>query len=156
MENKCVRQSLIWWFLVAYVLSLVTSLSAFLIYNSIRSSHSTWSIIHFFCSYTLQSFLMSTTMTTFIALLMNLRHRFEALRTILRFELSDCHSKQIDSTKKNSFILIRKRFINGDTNDALPLLNRESSIATIKFIGKQHSVLTGIMDQINFCYSIQV
>lgn len=35
-------------------------------------------------------------------------------------------------------------------------INENDLIKFVKFIGRQHSFLTGIMDQINICYSFQV
>lgn len=35
-------------------------------------------------------------------------------------------------------------------------IRKRDLIETIKLVGRQHSFLTGIVDQLNFCYSFQV
>lgn len=40
--------------------------------------------------------------------------------------------------------------------NAIENIRKEDHISTIKFIGRQHCILTNIMDQINSCYSFQV
>lgn len=35
-------------------------------------------------------------------------------------------------------------------------LHKSESIAFIKFMGRLHDLLTGIMENINYCYSMQV
>lgn len=50
----------------------------------------------------------------------------------------------------------RNRFMNNkELNGSLNIENVDSN-EIIKFIGRQHGVLTDIMDQLNFCYSLQV
>lgn len=58
---------------------------------------------------------------------------------------------------KKIFFLRSNRFLFG--NKALKravIFRKDSSIGFIKFIGRQHCMLTGIVDQLNSCYSFQV
>lgn len=50
----------------------------------------------------------------------------------------------------------RNRFFNGNSLKLTTDIRKNDSISAIKFIGRQHSQLVHIMDQINFCYSFQV
>lgn len=50
----------------------------------------------------------------------------------------------------------RNQFFIGNTKKVSIDGGEEDSITTIKMVGRQHSLLTGIMDQINVCFSFQV
>lgn len=51
----------------------------------------------------------------------------------------------------------RSRFLKGEELNISTIVNQKGeSINIIKFIGRQHFELTDLMDQLNFCYSIQV
>lgn len=55
------------------------------------------------------------------------------------------------------FFLCRKMFLPGSNKFALhDNLKKEDSVCIVKFVARQHSSLTGIMDLINYCYSFQV
>lgn len=51
------------------------------------------------------------------------------------------------------FILYRSRFVGDELSISTCGID---PINTIKFVGRQHSLLTGAMDQLNLCYSFQV
>lgn len=50
----------------------------------------------------------------------------------------------------------RERFLNESRLELSANIRSEHSISIFKFIGRQHSYLSEIMDEINFCYSFQV
>lgn len=50
----------------------------------------------------------------------------------------------------------RNRFSNGIILKRLSNSNQKLSVGLVKFIGRQHSCLTSITDQLNSCYSFQV
>lgn len=53
----------------------------------------------------------------------------------------------------NLFIFGRERYLN---ENSMKAMDKNDSIEMIKFVGRQHSRLTSIMDQLNICYSFQV
>lgn len=88
---------------------------------------------------------------SYITLLRNLHERLGALNSLLRFWLFS-HSHDFLHIFDILFLILirnRKQFM-------LINIRKEDSINFVKFTGRQHSFLTGIMDQINFCYSFQV
>lgn len=51
----------------------------------------------------------------------------------------------------------RNRFLNREQlNISIVIHQKNESINVIKFIGRQHFELTDLMDQLNFCFSLQV
>lgn len=50
----------------------------------------------------------------------------------------------------------RDRFLNTNASKSIIDIDQRGTIITVKFIARSYSNLTEIMDQINFCYSLQV
>lgn len=50
----------------------------------------------------------------------------------------------------------RNCFLVGDVSKMPASIRKRDLIDTVKLVGRQHSFLTGIVDQLNFCYSFQV
>lgn len=52
---------------------------------------------------------------------------------------------------------IRNHFLRGSSKlNGASIRHKEQTIGTIKFIGHQHLLLTDIINQLNFCYSLKV
>lgn len=94
----------------------------------------------------------------FIFLLQCLYKRLAALNSFLRWVsihasiLAFCFFQLMDQF----FCKIRNRFFNGNSVKLTIDIRKDDSISAVKFLGRQHSQLVGIMEHINFCYSFQV
>lgn len=60
-------------------------------------------------------------------------------------------------SKSLLLLLSRTRFLFGNnTLKQAAIFRKDASIGFIKFVGRQHNMLTAIVDQFNSCYSFQV
>lgn len=57
---------------------------------------------------------------------------------------------------KTLFFFYRDQFLNANVTKTTIDMDQRRTIVTVKFIARCYSNLTEIMDQINFCYSLQV
>lgn len=147
--------------LSAYILSTIASslvtVSAFFVYKGMRENCSTFGVLRFFLAYTFSSFIVATVNALYISSIITLHRRFDVLNSILRFGYS---------IFKFSMVFLLIIYIFSNSNFCFSISNRkqvlreykkhDNSITTIKFVGRQHNFLTGIMDLLNICYSFQV
>lgn len=131
--------------------------------------------------YAVRVFIWTAIFTAFVIFLRNLKDRFEALNSLLRFAIpfstsfgdqikySLCmkYNFQILTNIRHQnrlkfqifFVVIlndRNQFLSGNTLMTSIIDCKDVSIEIIRFIGCQHSLLTDIMDQLNWCYSFEV
>lgn len=90
----------------------------------------------------------------YVILLKSLHVRLVTVNTLLRFTFLFISNQMIKNFNSIFYILsfyfsYRKQFMSIDTS-------KDDLIKFVKFSGRQHSFLTGLMDQINLCYSFQV
>lgn len=117
-------------------------------------------IIQFFLGDCLYAMFWMTPLLIYTVLLRGLYERFAAINTHLRLEfLWFAFIENWNLEKNRSFLcsrLFRNRFFNKDTIKLAVCIRTRSSINTIKFVGRQHSFLTSIMDVINSFFTFQV
>lgn len=89
-------------------------------------------------------------------LLYNLYKRFSALNSFLRFVEIGSMKRILFIKNNNWWTSIRNQFLNESVSRRLIRYNANDSINIIKFAGHVHSQLTGMVDQLNACYSFQV
>lgn len=123
-------------------------------------NRSTIDTIRFFTTYVICNAIMLLAIVSFLTLICVLHKRFLVLNSMLRFDNwifnNFLCSARFRSSMKSMSFRNRKRFLNENTLKMSAKIQREDSFNTIKFIGRQHSLLTGIVDQLNYCYSFQV
>lgn len=152
------------WLLCAAMITVTLSLMAAssMVYRYYETDYAILSLIDFFGIEILQVFVLNLPVLSCTILLRSLQKRFNVLNCLLRFTITI-----LLITKTGDFqCLICFYFVlvveNRDgilSENSLQLsvsVRKADSIDTTKFIGRQHSSLTDIMDQINFCYSFQV
>lgn len=130
------------------------------IYRAALANSSTLGLIHFFVSYIIKNAISILASISFITLACNLRQRFAALNLLLRsqFQFTDELFAMARTHHSHSLLNLnfRNHFMNGNILKLAIGVRKRDSIDTIKFVGRQHSCLTGIMNDMNFCYSFQV
>lgn len=141
----------------ASVASTFLTISAFFVYKGMRETSSTFDILRFFLSFTFSSFIVATVNAVYISSMITIHRRFDVLNSILRFrwflfQILNGILLVIFCVEIFHFFLSisnRKQVLRESRK-------HENSITTIKFVGRQHNFLTGIMDLLNICYSFQV
>lgn len=98
----------------------------------------------------------NTVAVTLYLLFSNVYTRFVALNLLLRY--FDFFQSTSISPLNHDFDIFwtRNHFLSGNKLNARVLSQKKESIQILKSISRQHLFLTGIIDRINSCYSIQV
>lgn len=130
---------------------LLSVLSAFFSVNNL--SKLTWlDMLTHLSAYLLQNFVAATVLATYFCAIFGIRHRFNIINSLIRLEIQIVLEIFFICHLSGNYlgILARKQFSNKN------VVKKKDVIAFIKQMGRLHSMLCGLMDKLNFCYSFQV
>lgn len=98
-----------------------------------------------------------TIQTSFTILLCNIQKRYALLNFMLRFAVySIIKHPNIFLINSTFGFWHRRHFLRGRKLNGSSIEHKERSIKCIKFIGRQHLLLTDTVHQLNHCYSFKV
>lgn len=125
---KQLRRRGLYWNTTTTVISLVL---AALTYQNVHTIGSTFYVISYILCYLTQHFAGATVLAMYLIWIFGLGKRFVILNNLLR----------------NKFLIV----------NTLPIgFHKKDSISFIKLTGRLHLLLTGVTEQVNRCYSLQV
>lgn len=144
------------YYIVGSLVGILLLTTTYMFYDFF-DTFTTFDLVHFYASYIFQFFELFAVSISYIILLENLHRRFVAQNSILRFSLILTRDWiRVQHSINLTLSWNRNRFMIGHTMKLSITSHKDESVKTIKFIGRQHSFLIDIMDNVNSCYSFQV
>lgn len=150
-DHKCEHYRASIFCLVSLAVSFTLAASVFFS-PQFYGNYSVAGMLYYISSCLLEDFALILPSISFFILLRTSYRRYAGLNSLLRFWFPNIlHLNALWFLF--CFNLEQRSILKGKSTGSA---NEQESINTIKFIGRKYSLLTGIIEQLNFCYSVQV